>query len=64
MAFDLTNPDVLANSFWFVMTTYIIALGFQLYMMYLNIKQSKVNNQMAELLNEVKEINNKLKNKK
>lgn len=35
---------------------YIIALAFQLYMLYLNYKQSRVNNQMSELLAEVKEI--------
>ena len=48
------TPELLSNSFVIVLISYIIAFGFQLYMMYLNIKQSKVNNQMAELIKEVK----------
>lgn len=63
MAFELT-PELLGNSFVIVLFTYVLAFAFQIYMMYLNIKQSKVNNQMAELISEVKEIKNELKKKK
>jgi hypothetical protein len=58
------TPELLGNSFIIVFISYIIAFGFQLYMMYLNIKQSKVNNQMTELIQEVKEIKEALKKTK
>lgn len=50
------NPETLGNSILIMLITYFIAFAFQIYMMYLNWKQSKVNNQMAELLSEVKNI--------
>jgi hypothetical protein len=56
--------ETLESSLFFVLISYIIAFAFQIYMMYLNYKQSKVNNQMFELLQEVKEINKKLTNNK
>ena len=58
------TPDTLGNSFVILMISYVIAFGFQVYMMYLNWKQSKVNNQMQELIDEVKEIKGMLKKKK
>jgi hypothetical protein len=54
------TPEIVGNSFVLVIVTYIIAFGFQIYMMYLNWKQSQVNNQMSELLEEVKHIRKKL----
>lgn len=50
------TPEFVEGSFWFVLVGYVLALAFQLYMLYLNYKQSKVNNQMGELLEEVKGI--------
>jgi len=58
------TPEFIEGSFWFVLFGYVLALAFQLYMLYLNWKQSKVNNQMGDLLNEVKEIRNLLEKKK
>lgn len=55
------TPELLGNSFVIVLISYAIAFAFQLYMMYLNFKQSKVNNQMDELIKEVKEIKKELK---
>ena len=63
MALQLT-PELLGSSFVVVLVTYLIAFTFQLFMMYLNWKQSKVNNQMDQLINEVKEIKTMLKKKK
>ena len=57
---DLT-ADFLGNSLVFLLISYIVVFAFQVYMMYLNYKQSKVNNQMAELLTEVKEIKKLMK---
>lgn len=58
------NPDFLGNSIIIVLISYIVLFAFQLYMMYLNWKQSKVNNQMQDLIKEVKEIKGILKRKK
>ena len=58
------TPEILGNSFVLVLITYGIAFAFQIYMMYLNVKQSKVNNQMEELIKEVKEIKEIIKKKK
>ncbi len=58
------TPELLGNSFVLVLITYGIAFAFQIYMMYLNVKQSKVNNQMEELIKEVKEIKEIIKKKK
>jgi hypothetical protein len=52
---DLT-PELLGNSYVILLITYAIAFAIQLYMMYLNWKQSKVNNQMKELIEEVRQI--------
>jgi hypothetical protein len=58
------TPDTLGNSFVVLMISYGIAFAFQMFMTYLNWKQSKVNNQMDELINEVKEIKGMLAKKK
>lgn len=57
------TPDFLEGSLWAALIAYFIAFAFQLYMMWLNYKQSKVNNQMNDLLTEVKEIKKLLKKK-
>ena len=58
------TPDNLANSFVVVMVSYAVAFALQIFMMYLNWKQSRVNNQMIVLIDEVKEIKEMLKKKK
>ncbi|MBT3720271.1 hypothetical protein HN789_04770 [archaeon] len=58
------TPELLGNSFVIMLITYMIAFGFQIFMMYLNWKQSRVNNQMDELINEVKEIKKEIKKMK
>ena len=58
------TPELIGNSFVVVLISYIVLFAFQLYMMYLNWKQSRVNNQMEELIKEVKEIKGILKKKK
>lgn len=50
------TEGLLTGSIYVAIIGYAIALVFQLYMLYLNYKQSKVNNQMGELLDEVKKI--------
>jgi len=60
----LLNPDVLGGSFLFAMISFVITFGMSIFMMYLNWKQSRVNNQMQELINEVKEIKALLEKKK
>lgn len=50
------TEGLLTGSIYVAVIGYVIALVFQLYMLYLNYKQSKVNNQMGELLKEVKKI--------
>ncbi|MFH2020085.1 MAG: hypothetical protein ABIJ34_01645 [archaeon] len=57
------TPETLGNSFVVVLITYAVAFAVQLFMMYLNWKQSKVNNQMDTLISEVKEIKELLKKK-
>lgn len=59
---DLT-PEFLGNSFVVLLITYIVAFVIPLYIIYLNWKQSKVNNQMKELIVEVKEIKELLRGK-
>ena len=44
-----------------MLVTYVVVLAFQLYMMYLNIKQSRVNNQMDILIKEIKGVRQDLK---
>ena len=58
------DPNVLGGSFIVLLIIYVIAFGFQIFMMYLNWKQSRVNNQMSELIAEVKEIKDLLKKRK
>jgi cell division protein FtsL len=50
------TEGLLTGSIYVAIIGYVIALVFQIYMLYLNYKQSKVNNQMGELLEEVKKI--------
>lgn len=57
------TPELLGGSFIVVLVTYLIAFAFQLFMMYLNWKQSRVNNQMDQLIKEVEEIKKILKKK-
>lgn len=57
MALDM---NFLEGSIIFMLIGYLLALAFQLYMLYLNWKQSRVNNQMGELLEEVKGIRKEL----
>ena len=52
--------DFLEGSIIFMIIGYLLALIFQIYMLYLNWKQSKVNNQMGDLLAEVKKIRKEL----
>ena len=58
------TPNLIGNSFIIMLITYAIAFGFQMYMMYLNWKQSKVNDKMEDLISEVKEIKKLIKSKK
>lgn len=58
------TTDFLEGSIVIALVGYAIAFAFQLYMMYLNIKQSRVNNQMADLLAEVKLIRKELQKTK
>ncbi|MBN1502322.1 hypothetical protein JW930_02155 [Candidatus Woesearchaeota archaeon] len=57
---ELTT-DFIGGSFIFALVGYFIALLFQLYMMYLNWKQSKVNNQMDELIREIGKLTDEVK---
>lgn len=50
------TEGLLTGSIYVALIGYVIALLFQLYMLYLNYKQSRVNDQMGELVNEVKQI--------
>ena len=61
MAIDI---NFLEGSIIFMIIGYVLALVFQLYMLYLNWKQSRVNNQMGELLAEVKAIRKEITKKK
>lgn len=54
------TADFLEGSIVIALIGYVIAFIFQLYMLYLNYKQSKVNNQMDDLVNEVKAIRKEL----
>ena len=53
---EILTQQFLGNSIIFMLIGYVIVLAFQLYMMFLNWKQSKVNDQMSELVKEVKII--------
>lgn len=50
------TTDFLEGSIVIALIGYAIAFAFQIYMLWLNIKQSKVNNQMNDLIEEVKAI--------
>ena len=58
------TPESLGNSLLFLFITYFVVLAFQIYMMYLNWKQSKVKDEMGNLIKEVREIKDILKQKK
>ena len=57
---DLT-PELISGSFVLMIVIYVIAFAFQIYVLYFNWKQSKVNNQMVELIAEVKAIREEIK---
>lgn len=52
----ILTPELLSGSIIIMVIIYVIAFAFQIYVLYLNWKQSKVNNQMKELIAEVKAI--------
>jgi len=54
------SPEVLQGSIVVMVIIYVVAFAFQLYVLYLNWKQSKVNDQMSELISEVKLIRKEL----
>lgn len=58
------TPDLVGNSLVVMVIVYFVAFAFQIYVLYLNWKQAKVNNQMEELVSEVKEIRKLLETKK
>ena len=58
------TPELMGNSLVFSLISSIVILIFSLYQLYLNYKQAQVKNQMAELLEEVKAIRNKVAPKK
>ncbi len=60
---DLT-PQLLSNSLVASLVLMVIAFIIQAYVIYLNWKQSRVNDQMAELISVNKEIRDLLKKKK
>ena len=63
MAFELT-PELAGISLVVTLSTYFIAFALQVYMLYLNWKQSKVKEITTELVNEVKAIRQLLEEKK
>ena len=50
------TPELLGNSLIVVALGYVLVVAFQIYVLYLNWKQSKVRDQMIELIEEVKKI--------
>lgn len=54
------TPEMAGNSLIALGITYLIVIGFQVYMLYLNWKQSKVKDVTQELIIEVREIRNLL----
>lgn len=50
------TPELLGNSLIVVALSYILVVAFQIYVLYLNWKQSKVRDDMIELIEEVKKI--------
>ncbi|MCP3683958.1 MAG: hypothetical protein GY861_14850 [bacterium] len=63
MAFELTAESA-ATSLVVMFIIYGIAFAFQMYMLYLNWKQSKVKDTTTDLVNEVKAIRKLLEKKK
>jgi len=63
MAFELT-PSFAGKSLVFILAGYLVALLFQIYMLYLNWKQSKVKDTTTELVGEVRKIRKLLEKKK
>ncbi len=61
---DPLNPQFIGNSIIALIITYIILFAFNIYVLYLNWKQSKVNDQMKDMLSEVSKIREILENKK
>jgi membrane protein insertase Oxa1/YidC/SpoIIIJ len=55
------TEQLLSGSLVFTVIMLLISFAFQIYVLFLNYKQSKVNNQMTELISEVKKINKQLK---
>lgn len=54
------TPEIIQGSLVLMVIIYVLAFAFQVYVLYLNWKQSKVNDQMTELLSEVKAIRKQL----
>lgn len=57
---DGLNPDFLAGSILFTIIFLVVGFAIQVYSIWLNWKQSKVRDQMSELLEEVRKIREKL----
>ena len=55
------TPELLGNSFIVLLISYVVVFIFNIFMAYLNWKQSKVNNQMDDLIKEVREIKQLIK---
>ena len=62
MAFEL-SPQVAGTSLIVMLISYFIAFALQVYMLYLNWKQSKVKDITTELVSEVKTIRKLLEQK-
>ena len=62
MAFEL-SPQVAGTSLIVMLISYFVAFALQVYMLYLNWKQSKVKDITTELVSEVKAIRKLLEQK-
>ncbi|MBW2990775.1 hypothetical protein KY348_03655 [Candidatus Woesearchaeota archaeon] len=51
------TPELAGTSLVVMLITYFIVLAFNIYMMYLNWKQSKVKEITTQMLNEIKKTN-------
>ena len=58
------TPEMAGNSLIVLGISYIVVFAFQVYMLYLNWKQSKVEGKMGELIEEVKKISKMMERKK
>ena len=63
MAFELT-PQSAGASLFVLLLSYFVAFALQIYMLYLNWRQSQVKGLTAELVSEVKAIRKILEEKK